>query len=115
MLVGARLHRVAFNGRGDGRRAEIESDLWEHVADAHASQQHRINTEIDVLARVLIGIPADLTWFRRVRRATKETSSMQHTPASTARAVSPVFAVAIAAALTVLVALDPHSVQRCSY
>ena len=89
----------------DGRRAEIESDLWEHLADAHASQQHRINTEIDVLARVLIGIPADLTWFRRVRRATTETSSMQHTTASTARAVSPVLAVAIAAALTVLVAL----------
>jgi hypothetical protein len=89
----------------DGRRAEIESDLWEHLADADANQQHRINTEIDVLARVLIGIPADVTWFRRVRRTTKETSSMQHTPASTARAVSPVLAVAIAAALTVLVAL----------
>ena len=89
----------------DGRRAEIESDLWEHLADAHASQQHRISTEIDVLARVLIGIPADLTWFRRVRRTTKETGSMQHTPASTAQAVSPVLAVAIAAALTVLVAL----------
>lgn len=87
----------------DGRRAEIESDLWEHFADARASQEHRISTELDVLARVLIGIPSDLIWFSRVRRTTKENGFMQNTSTSTVRTVSPMLAVMIAAVLAVVV------------
>lgn len=44
----------------DDRRAELESDLFEHrwAADAAPAQQW------DVLGRVLWGIPADLSWRR---------------------------------------------------
>lgn len=90
---------------GDGRRAEIESDLWEHIADAHVRQEHRISTQLDVLARVLIGLPSDLTWFSQARRTMKENGSMANTPESTLKAVSPRLAVAIPAGLVVVLAL----------
>jgi len=38
----------------DARRAEIESDLWDSLADGGASRH--------ILARLALGIPDDLTW-----------------------------------------------------
>jgi hypothetical protein len=51
------------------RRAEIESDLFEHDADARASGRREIALTLEVLGRVLSGMPADLSWRRAVRNA----------------------------------------------
>ena len=50
------------------RREEIESDLFEHAVDAQlaAVGTQRLNAEI--LARVLVGVPADLSWRRATRQ-----------------------------------------------
>ena len=61
----------------DRRRAEIDSDLWEQLAEARANEQSRTNAQIAVVARMLAGVPADLSWARRVRRTTKEQRSMK--------------------------------------
>jgi len=50
------------------RREEIESDLFEHAVDAQLAGvgNQRLNAEI--LARVLVGVPADLSWRRATRQ-----------------------------------------------
>ena len=61
----------------DARRAEIDSDLWEHLADAQADQQSLVIAQPAVLARMLFGVPSDLIWVGRVRRTMKEHRSMK--------------------------------------
>ena len=53
------------------RRAEIESDLYEHAAEAASAgvTSQRLATEI--LGRVLVGVPADLSWRRATRQPHK--------------------------------------------
>ena len=46
----------------DGRRAEIASDLWEQQRAASALGDGAGGTALLVLARVLLGVPADLSW-----------------------------------------------------
>ena len=50
------------------RREEIESDLFEHAAEAQRAGVDRLRLDAEVLARVLVGVPADLTWRRATRR-----------------------------------------------
>ena len=61
----------------DGRRAEIESDLWEHLDDAHAVNQTNFAIQLDVLTRMMTGMPAGPVWRSRARHATKEHRSMK--------------------------------------
>jgi hypothetical protein len=46
----------------DARRAEMESDLWEQGEDAGANGSQPDETALQVLVRLLLGIPADLSW-----------------------------------------------------
>jgi hypothetical protein len=46
----------------DARRQEIDSDLWEHERHGTLSGRSLAETAVEVLARLLIGIPADLVW-----------------------------------------------------
>ncbi|CAN5119733.1 hypothetical protein BH18ACT5_BH18ACT5_02810 [soil metagenome] len=67
-----RLYTLDLGDR-DGRRAEIESDLWEHQHDAQASGEGAV--AISILGRWAAGLPADLSWRvsrRRSRRTNKE-------------------------------------------
>ena len=52
----------------DARRAEIESDLWEHRREAGLANLRPGQTGLEIVARWLLGIPADLTWRRGVPR-----------------------------------------------
>lgn len=67
--------RLAHDAR-DRRRAEIDSDLWEHVSDARIDQRSRTNIQLAVLARVLFGVPSDVTWARRTMK--EQRSMKQH-------------------------------------
>ena len=44
----------------EGRRAEIESDLWEFQQDSDSHR--RLNPAVHTLIRLLLGIPDDLRW-----------------------------------------------------
>ncbi|MFP5353501.1 MAG: hypothetical protein ACLGIB_13170 [Actinomycetota bacterium] len=46
----------------DARLAEVESDLWEHQAQARRDGESSVDTGFEILMRFLLGIPADLTW-----------------------------------------------------
>jgi Ca2+/H+ antiporter len=59
------------------RRAEVNSDLWDQLADARANHEGMPTTEIDVIRRVVAGVPADLAWVRRTRRSMKEIRPMK--------------------------------------
>ena len=48
------------------RRAEIDSDLWEHEQAALAAQQGSLSTAREVLGRLLRGVPDDLMWRLRM-------------------------------------------------
>ena len=52
----------------DRRRAEIVSDLWEHEQDASRAGLADLAISVEVLGRVLSGVPADLSWRRAVGR-----------------------------------------------
>lgn len=58
------------------RRAEIDSDLWEHRNYAAAEAEGSAATSISILGRWAAGIPADVSWWasqrRRGGRNTKE-------------------------------------------
>lgn len=56
--------RLARDAR-DCRRAEIDSDLWEHLSDARATNQPRVATQFAVLTRMVVGMPADILWRHR--------------------------------------------------
>lgn len=59
----ARLYTAGLEDNVRHRRlAEIESDLWEHERDAVESGLRPVAFVIEVLARFLVGIPADLAW-----------------------------------------------------
>lgn len=60
----------------DRRRAEIDSDVWEHIADAHTRCRGNVAAQLEVLRRVLTGIPADLSWVVDMRGIHKESKSM---------------------------------------
>lgn len=51
------------------RSAEIESDLWEQQTAAGAERESPVDTGFEILARVLLGIPADVTWRVAAGRA----------------------------------------------
>ncbi len=46
----------------DDRRAEIESDLWEHQSFAHLQGIDATSTAFEILLRFVFGIPADCLW-----------------------------------------------------
>ena len=51
------------------RRAEIHSDLWEHHSDSVRSGHGQLRHNLEVIERVLSGIPADLSWRRGIQRS----------------------------------------------
>jgi hypothetical protein len=46
----------------DGRRREVDSDLWESLQDAHHRGERPATTTVHVLARLVIGWVDDVTW-----------------------------------------------------
>ena len=46
----------------DRRRAEIDSDFWEHQSEIIGAGARTLATTSQVLARWLLGVPADLSW-----------------------------------------------------
>jgi hypothetical protein len=46
----------------DQRRAEIESDLWEHFEAARGDGENLASTGVQVLLRMVAGVPADVRW-----------------------------------------------------
>ncbi len=59
----------------DTRRDEIASDLWEHADhDARHTGGVQIHTSLATIGRLGGGIPSDLAWRHRTRRATPNSS-----------------------------------------
>jgi hypothetical protein len=46
----------------DGRREEIDGDLWSQFEDATLTGQPDRSTEGEILVRLLFGVPADVSW-----------------------------------------------------
>jgi len=46
----------------DGRREEIEADLWGQLEDATPSGRSDRSTASEIVTRLVLGLPADLTW-----------------------------------------------------
>ena len=71
------------------RRNEILSDLWEHHTDAVQAGRSRLRHNLEVIERVLSGIPADLSWRRGIQQSHQRLdtgdpmTNQQSTPRST--------------------------------
>lgn len=49
------------------RRAEIDSDLWEHGHDGRVNGRSSADVGYDILVRFITGVPADIVWRRSIR------------------------------------------------
>jgi hypothetical protein len=54
--------RGLSNDVRDGRREEIEADLWDQLEEATTNGSDDRVTGAEILTRLVLGIPADLTW-----------------------------------------------------
>jgi peptidoglycan/LPS O-acetylase OafA/YrhL len=54
------------------RRAEIDSDLWEHARFDAEVGQRPADTGVEIVTRLLLGIPADLAWRRALLRSASQ-------------------------------------------
>jgi hypothetical protein len=59
------------------RRDEVASDLWDHACDAQAAGISRTRTTIEVLGRMLSGLPADLSWRWSMRRTQRQRRALR--------------------------------------
>jgi hypothetical protein len=72
-----RLYTIGLDADAkDARRAEIESDLWEHGAGNGAEGVGPQTTALQVLARLILGVPADLSWRLEQRGAQRKARSL---------------------------------------
>ena len=44
------------------RQGEIDSDLWEHQQDTAATGRRPIEAALEIFGRLVLGVPADLSW-----------------------------------------------------
>ncbi|MEQ1735646.1 MAG: hypothetical protein ABL886_04495 [Rhodoglobus sp.] len=64
----ARLYTAKVGAEaGERRRGEIESDLWEQLADAIESETTAGGAAASITWRVIAGMPADLSWAHHQR------------------------------------------------
>jgi len=70
----------------EDRRDEIEGDLWSQAHDEGADLSEGLGGEI--LARFLLGIPADLTWRLEQRRAGRPSRAIERRPQMNTRPIS---------------------------
>ena len=101
---------TAFYTRGvpaeaaERRRSEIESDLWEHAAETNAARSH----ELQVIGRVLSGIPADLLWRRETRSYARPVPGGLTMSTRKQSIFSTVLVVAVAIAIGISVSVIAH-------
>lgn len=82
------------------RLAEIESDLWEHQDWARGEGEATVDTGFEILSRLVLGIPADITW----RHATKVSGLAPASKTGAKQMLNRLFA-AIATVLTIAVGI----------
>jgi hypothetical protein len=71
------------------RRAEIDSDLWEHTHVGAESGQRPADTGFEILTRLLLGIPADLAWRQALAHpASQRRPSTSHERPITTRGIT---------------------------
>jgi hypothetical protein len=85
------------------RRAEIESDVWEHVAFDRQTAEKSIDTGFEILMRMLLGIPSDLLWRHSTRAAAKRAAPIPRT--GDGKVINREVFATTAAALTVAIGL----------
>lgn len=56
------------------RRSEVDSDLWEQADEGRESGRRTFETALEILARLLLGMPADLSW-RLEHRGSRRTAT----------------------------------------
>jgi hypothetical protein len=73
--------------RGD-RRDEIEDDLWSQLTDAVASGRSNRSVSVEMVARLLFGIPADVTWRVEQGRLATTAAAPEGSPLMNLRGVA---------------------------
>lgn len=62
----------------DTRRAEIESDVWEHQHDPIVVNRSSYRTATEIFGRLVWGIPADVSWRAEQSRSEKSDSDSEN-------------------------------------
>ena len=81
----------------EARRAELESDLWEHHQHTRSLGRGAGRYHVEVIARVLLGIGADISWRRHAIRRQASTESKGFEMLTTIRRHSSISVIVLAA------------------
>ena len=85
-------------GTAQDRRGEIESDLFDELAAARAAGLREATVSRTILTRMLLGVPADLSWRHQHRRAARSAGgrrvAVNRTP-RTSRALASILSVPV--------------------
>jgi len=71
----------------NGRRAEIDSDLWEHQRTAEFLEQRQGETSLQLLTRLVLGVPSDVTWRLETGRSDRSERSISVNESGTMRSL----------------------------
>src|SRR3990170_1489573 len=71
----------------DARRTEIDSDLWEQQRTADLLNQPQGETSLQLLARLVLGIPSDVTWRLETGRSARSERSISMNESGTMRSL----------------------------
>jgi hypothetical protein len=71
----------------DGRRAEIDSDLWEHQRTAELLDDAPGGTALQMFARLVLGVPSDVTWRLETSRSARSERSISMNESGTMRSL----------------------------
>ena len=71
----------------DSRRAEIDSDVWEHQQIAEFLDQPPGGTALHLLARLVMGIPCDVTWRLEAAHSAQSERSISVNESGTMRSL----------------------------
>jgi len=85
----------------DSRRAEIDSDVWEQQRTADLLNQPQGETSLQLLARLVLGIPSDVTWRLEAAHSAQSERSISVSESGTMRIL---VAVGVVVALFLVVA-----------
>jgi hypothetical protein len=84
----------------ESRRMEIDSDLWEHQHLAQVERAPAMHTVLEMLFRLVMGMPADFTW--RLERGSMARAKKRSIPVSTSSRATRLLTVAAFLVVTLM-------------
>ena len=93
----------------DARRDQVDDDLWCQHAEAAANERSARSLDADMALRLVLGMPADLTWRLTYRRDTGPVAIVEHDSSMSTTTLGALCVIAGLTLALLLIAFIPFS------